>query len=67
MDLLAQIEAQHRAATRLERTARLLSTGVDLASPLQRLHEHMHAIRELFEGERTLLEELERMLGTVNS
>jgi hypothetical protein len=72
-DLLAQAEAQHRTATRLEQTAREFSRGVsvhDRASvrpPFGMLRGHLRAMRDLFEAERGLLEELERELSMASS
>ena len=68
-DLLAQVEAQHRTAARLEHSIRMLSRGLrDRASgvplPVEHVREHVRAMRDLFEAERVLLDELERELST---
>jgi hypothetical protein len=70
-DLLAQAEAQHRTATRLEDAARQLSRGVrDRATPVPPIsvvREQVRTMRDLSEAQRTLLDELERQLsGTGN-
>jgi hypothetical protein len=64
-DLLAQAEARHRTATRLESSVRQLSRGPrDRPSvSIEHIREHVRAIRDLIEAERTLLDELERELS----
>ena len=66
-DLLAQAEAQHRSATRLEHSVRQRLRGTrDRASgmPLmEQVREQVRAMRDLFEAERALLDELERELA----
>lgn len=70
-DLLAQVEARHRAATRLDDAVRLLSRGARdraaLDSPIEQIHAQLRILRELFESERALIEDLERHLQTVGS
>jgi hypothetical protein len=55
-DLLAQAEALHRSATRLEHSVRHRARGT-------RDREQVRAMRDLFEAERVLLDELERELS----
>jgi hypothetical protein len=66
-DLLAQAEAQHRTATRLEDTARQLSRGArDRATPVPPIgvaREQVRMMRDLSEAQRTLLDEFERQLS----
>ena len=65
-DLLAQIEARHRAATRLQEAARQLSRGArDRATatpPMNQLRDQLRVMRDLFDTERALLDEFEREL-----
>jgi hypothetical protein len=65
-DLLAQIEAQHRVATRLEDTTRQLGRGGrdrgSIAAPLDVLREQIRSMRELHDSERALLDELEQQI-----
>jgi hypothetical protein len=65
-DLLAQTEAQQRTAIRLEQSARELSRNTrdraGAAPPIGLLREQLRAMRDLFEAERALLDELEREL-----
>ena len=69
-DLLAQSEAQHRTATRLDVALRNLSR--DTRTPRERasvtpaidmVRGHVRTLRELLETERALLDEIERELG----
>jgi hypothetical protein len=64
-DLLAQAEARHRTATRLEYSIRQLSRGSrDRSSvSIEHIREHLRAMHDLTEAERTLLDELERELS----
>jgi hypothetical protein len=65
-DLLAQIEARHRAATRLQEAARQLSRGprdrASASQPINQLRVQLRVMRDLFDTERALLDELERGL-----
>jgi hypothetical protein len=68
-DLLAQAEAQHRTATRLERSVRQLSRGASdraiVMPSIEQAREYVRAMREVFEAERALLDEIERgLLGS---
>ena len=66
-DLLAQIEAQHRVATRLEDTTRQLGRGGrdrgSIAAPVEVLRAQIRALRDLLDSERALLDELEEQLS----
>ncbi len=71
-DLLAQSEAQHRTATRLDVALRHLQH--DTRTPRERANAtpavdmvriHVRTLRDLFETERALLDELERELAGV--
>jgi hypothetical protein len=73
-DLLAQAEAQQRAAVRLEQSVRQharLSTPLaagardraSAASPIEQIREQARAMRDLFDAERSLLDELEREIA----
>ena len=66
-DLLAQAEAQHRMAARLEHAARQLSGGarerVPVVPPIDRVRDQLRVMRDLFDAERVLLEEFERELA----
>jgi uncharacterized protein YukE len=67
-DLLAQSEARQRAARRLHQTIEQLSEtvrGTDSVDSLhaQKLRDHVTAVRELDEVERTLLDELDAALS----
>jgi hypothetical protein len=68
-DLLAQSEARHRTALRIEKTAHQVSrrAGANdratVVAPIDLLRDQLRAMRELLEGERALLEELERQLA----
>jgi hypothetical protein len=66
-DLLAQVEAQRRTATRLELAARVVTRGVHdpmtIPPTLGLLRDHVRAMRDLFEIERGLLDEFERELS----
>ncbi len=70
-DLLAQSEAQHRTATRLESGLRQVSREARLARDRNRaaplidaVRDQMRALRELVDAECSLLEELERALAS---
>jgi hypothetical protein len=66
-DLLAQIEARHRAATRLQDAARQLSRGARpraSATPMNQLREQLRVMRDLFDTERALLDDLEREVSS---
>ena len=69
-DLLAQAEAQHRAASRLEQSVRqhVAARAIARASrtPIEQIREQLRAMRDLFDAERVLLDELERELSTAN-
>ena len=73
-DLLAQAEAQQRAAVRLEQSVRqharastLLAAGArdraSVVSPIEQIREQARALRDLFDAERGLLDELEREIA----
>jgi len=66
-DLLAQSEAQQRTARRLEEAARKLAHIVRErggAGPgLELLRSHIAAMRAVVDGERALLDELEREIA----
>ena len=67
LDLLAQTEAQHRAARRLERATQILAESVREKGHLddQKAHQvrqHLNAIRDMSDGERTLLRDFDREL-----
>jgi len=71
-DLLAQSEAQHRTTTRLDVALRHLKhdtrTTRERASAtaaVDMVRTHVRTLRDLFETQRTLLEELERELSGV--
>ena len=74
-DLLAQSEAQHRTATRLDVALRHLQQGTrtpreraGATAAVDMVRTHVRTLRDLFETQRALLEELERELsGVVNS
>jgi hypothetical protein len=67
-DLLAQIEARHRAATRLHEAARQLTRGArdraSAAPPMNQLRNQLRVMRDLFDTERALLDELEREVSS---
>ena len=72
-DLLAQSEAQHRTATRLDVALRQLQH--DTRAPRERasvtpaidmVRVHVRTLRDLFETECALLDELERELAGVD-
>jgi hypothetical protein len=69
-DLLAQAEAQHRTASRLEQSVRQHShTARDrsnAAPTLEQVRTQMRAMRDLLDAERVLLDELERELAGGN-
>jgi hypothetical protein len=74
-DLLAQAEAQHRAAVRLEQCVRKQSRPATLLGardrargvpPIEQIREQTRAMRDLFDAERGLLDELERELAGAN-
>ena len=69
-DLLAQAEAQHRTATRLEAALRQLSRDIRVAREratvtpgVDQVREQIRVMRELVDAERALLDELERELA----
>jgi hypothetical protein len=67
LDLLSQTEAQHRAARRLEQATQLLADVLKQQGRCdeQRAHQvrqHLNAIRDMADGERTLLREFDREL-----
>ena len=67
LDLLSQTEAQHRAARRLEAGHQLLADVLRAAGPVRRaaghqVRQHLNAIRDMADGERTLLREFDREL-----
>ena len=71
-DLLAQAEAQHRTTTRLEvalrqltRESRAPRDQANVPPAIEMLRRHVRTLRELFETECALLDELERELGGV--
>jgi hypothetical protein len=70
-DLLAQAEAQHRIATRLEDAARELPRGVRYHAtpvpPIAVVREQFRVMRDLIEAQRALLDELERELSGAGS
>ena len=68
-DLLAQAEAHHRNASRLEQSVRQHVKGeqrVAAVPPLQQIRDHVRALREVFDAELVLLNELERELAGAN-
>jgi hypothetical protein len=69
-DLLAQAEAQHRTASRLEQSVRQRARAphdrAGIAPTVEQIREQMRALRDLFDAERVLLDELERELSTAN-
>jgi hypothetical protein len=70
-DLLAQVEAQHRSATRLEHSVRQLSSAardrsISALMPVHQIRDQVQRLRDLFEAERALLDEFERQLTGVN-
>ncbi len=73
-DLLAQSEAQHRTATRLDGALHQLQhdtrTPRDRASvtpAIDMVRVHVRTLRDLFETERALLDELEREIASVTA
>jgi hypothetical protein len=70
-DLLAQIEARHRAAIRLQEAARQLSRSArDRATavpPIAQLRDQLRVMRDLFDAERALLDELEREVSSASN
>ena len=64
-DLLAQSEAQLRAATRLEHAAHHLVRGgrANVVPPIDQVRGQLRILRDLFDAERALLEEFERTLS----
>ena len=71
-DLLAQSEAQHRTTTRLDTALRQLQRDTrspreraGVTPPIDLVRVHVRALRDLFETERALLEELEREIAGV--
>ena len=69
-DLLAQSEAQQRTARRLEESARKLAHIVrergGVGPGLDLLRSHIAAMRVVVDGERALLDELERELAAAS-
>lgn len=70
-DLLAQAEAQHRTASRLEHAVRqhVRAPGdrASVVSSIEPIRAHVRAMRDLFDAERVLLDELERELAGANN
>lgn len=71
-DLLAQVEAQHRTATRLEYFIRQVTNGsrersTTVLPAIDQIREQVRAMRDLSETERALLDEIERELTGVSS
>lgn len=73
-DLLAQSEAQHRTATRLDAALRQVlgdprtpRDRISVTPAIDMVRIHMRTLRDLFETERTLLDELERGIAGVTS
>ena len=66
-DLLAQIEAQRRIATRLEDATRQLGRGGrdrrSMVEPVDVVRKQIRAMRDLLDSERALLDELEQQLA----
>ena len=67
LDLLSQTEAQHRAARRLEQATQLLADVLlkQAGCDEQRAHQvrqHLNAIRDMADGERTPAAEFDREL-----
>jgi hypothetical protein len=69
-DLLAQSEAQHRTATRLDVALRHLQSDrrtarerASATSAIDMVRVHVRTLRDLFEAQRALLDELERELA----
>jgi hypothetical protein len=69
-DLLAQSEAQHRIAIRLEHTLRQLLRDTrqarergTVAPAVELVREQLHAIRDVVDAERALLDEIEREIA----
>jgi hypothetical protein len=66
-DLLAQAEAQHRAASRFEQSVRQqLRDRQSVVQPTEQIRQQLRAMRDLFDAERILLDEVERELSTAN-
>jgi hypothetical protein len=73
-DLLAQSEAQHRTATRLDLALRQLQPDVrtprdraNVTPPIDMVRLHVRTLRDLFDTERALLDELEREIAGVTT
>jgi hypothetical protein len=67
LDLLSQTEAEHRAARKLEQATKLLAQAVRQRGLCdeQKAHlvrEHLNAIRDMSDVQRTLLREFDREL-----
>ena len=69
-DLLAQSEAQQRTATRLDtalrqmrQSTRSLRDRAHVTPRIETVRLHVRTLRDLFEAERALLEELEREIA----
>jgi hypothetical protein len=72
-DLLAQFEAQQRTATRLDTALRQLSRDTrvpreqaGVAPAIDIVRTHVRTLRDLFDAERALLDELERELASAS-
>lgn len=67
LDLLSQTEAQHRAARRLEQATQglaeiLRANGRCDEQKADLVRQHLNAIRDMADGERSLLREFDREL-----
>jgi len=65
-DLLAQTEAQHRTAIRLEDTLRRGARDRATRPPTDLVRDQLRVLRDLFEAERGLIDELERQLSSAS-
>ena len=73
-DLLAQSEAQHRVATRLDAAVRQLQHDTRLprerpsvTPAIDMVRVHVRTLRDLFDTECALLDELEREIASVTT
>jgi len=73
-DLLAQSEAQHRTVTRLDLALRQLQQDTRIprerpgtTTSIETVRAHVRTLRELFDTECGLLEELEREIAGVTT